>query len=97
MDIADEAGAMGGSGDFNQYFQRNVSQMSLAPSGSTKALGNAVEDGDGSSLRSMERNNSQVLAAPGRASLSTAAHRAVIIKMVILLSRCTRSSQHGQC
>ncbi len=67
MEIADETGALGGSGDYNQSFQRNVSQNSLGTGRS--GHGNGLGDGDGgSSLRSMDRNDSQVPPRRGRAA-----------------------------
>ena len=57
MEIADDTGALGGSGEFAQYFARNVSQANLAP-GMSSSLGNGVDD-DGQSLRSMNRHDSQ--------------------------------------
>ncbi len=65
MEIADEGGALGGSGDYNQYFQRNVSQNSLGTGRS--GHGNGLDDGENSSLRSMDRNNSQVPLSVGSA------------------------------
>ena len=58
MEIADDMGALGGSGEFAQYFARNVSQANLAP-GMSSSLGNGVDDSDGQSLRSMNRHDSQ--------------------------------------
>ena len=64
MEIADDMGALGGSGEFAQYFARNVSQANLAP-GMSSSLGNGVDESDGQSLRSMNRHDSQAR-RPGR-------------------------------
>ena len=62
MEIADDTSALGSSGEFAQYFARNVSQAALVPAMSS-SLGNGVEDSEGFSVRSMGRNNSQARAA----------------------------------
>ncbi|KAK9828408.1 hypothetical protein WJX81_005360 [Elliptochloris bilobata] len=58
MEIADDTGALGGSGEFAQYFARNVSQANLTPA-MPSSLGNGVDDSDGQSLRSINRHDSQ--------------------------------------
>ena len=62
MEIADDTSALGGSGEFAQYFARNASQAALAPAMSS-SLGNGAEDSEAFSVRSMGRNNSQARAA----------------------------------